>query len=180
MSLFTQYSEALQQALSSSRWGEVAQLAEQIIECRRQGRRVFLCGNGGSAANAMHIANDLIYAPKGKGIKAIALTANTAVLTCIANDIDYNDIFSHQLATQGEAGDVLIVLSGSGNSKNIIQAIHQANALKMRSYAIVGFDGGACKNLADIAIHFPVDDMQIAEDLQIIVGHMLMRSIAQH
>ncbi|MDX8414495.1 MAG: SIS domain-containing protein [Mariprofundales bacterium] len=179
MSLFTQYSVALQQTLASSKWEGIARLAEQIIECRQQGNAVFICGNGGSAANAMHIANDLIYAPKGEGVRAIALTANSATLTCIANDIDYKAIFSHQLATQGKAGDLLIALSGSGNSENIVEAIHQANNLKMHTCAILGFNGGACKSLVNTALHFPIDDMQIAEDLQIIIGHMLMRAIAQ-
>jgi len=118
-----------------------------------------------------------MYAPEGKGIKAIALTANNAVITCIANDIAYDDIFSHQIATQGESGDLLIALSGSGNSENIIRAIRQANRLNIDTFALLGFDGGVCKNIANHPVHFPIDDMQIAEDLQIIVGHMLMRSL---
>jgi len=177
VSTFHQYAAALQQVLADTQWDSVSLLAQQLKECRKQKKQVFLCGNGGSAANAMHIANDLMYVPDGKGIKAFALTANSATITCIANDIDYNDVFSYQIATQGEGGDLLIALSGSGNSENIIRAIHQANQLNMDTFALLGFDGGACKKVANRSIHFPIDDMQISEDLQLIVGHMLMRAI---
>ena len=97
------------------------------------------------------------------------------MITCLANDLGYDQIFSEQLAVQGEKNDLLIVLSGSGNSPNIIRVINQAKKMNIKSYAILGFDGGQCKNLADVAIHFSVDDMQIAEDMQIVVGHMIMQ-----
>ncbi len=93
----------------------------------------------------------------------------------MANDIGYEAIFSEQLAVQAEAGDLLIALSGSGNSPNIVHVIEQAKVMGVKSYAILGFTGGKCKELADVPIHFPVNDMQIAEDLQLIVGHMMMR-----
>ena len=80
-----------------------------------------------------------------------------------------------QLAVQARKGDVLIALSGSGNSPNIVKALEQAKTMGMRSYAILGYSGGKAKSLADVAIHFAVDDMQISEDLQLIVGHMLMQ-----
>jgi D-sedoheptulose 7-phosphate isomerase len=84
-------------------------------------------------------------------------------------------IYSEQLSVLASPGDVLIVLSGSGNSPNIVAALEQAKAMKVKSYAILGFTGGRCKQLADVPIHFPVDDMQISEDLQLVVGHMLMQ-----
>ena len=104
-----------------------------------------------------------------------ALSANPAVMTCLGNDIGYDKIFSEQLAVQAQAGDLLIALSGSGNSPNIVSTIKQAKAMGVKSYAVLGYSGGKCKDLADVAIHFPIDDMQIAEDMQLVIGHMLMQ-----
>ena len=170
------YQNRLINCIQSFDWSPVVQLAQKILLIQREDRHIFLCGNGGSAANAMHIANDLLYLrSKGKGIKVTALPANQAVLTCLANDIGYDNIFSFQLEQLGQEGDILIVLSGSGNSKNIIKAVETAKKMRISTCAILGFDGGKCLNLVDISINFPINDMQIAEDLQLIVGHMLMQ-----
>jgi len=175
---FESYSKKLQQVLESSDWSPIEELADDIQKCWNEGRRVFLCGNGGSAGNAIHLANDFIYGiakKTGGGLKAISLSDNSAVITCLANDVGYDYIFSEQLAVQAEENDLLIVLSGSGNSSNIILAVEQAKKMQVKSFAILGYNGGKCKGIVDVPIHFPVDDMQIAEDLQIIVGHMLMQ-----
>ena len=176
--LFVEYADRLQRVLAVADWSGVEKLAQDMRECWMAGRQVFLCGNGGSAGNANHLANDLLYGiakRSGGGMKAIALSANPAVITCLANDLGYEHIFSEQLAVQAQAGDMLIALSGSGNSSNIIGVIEQAKAMGVKSYAVLGYSGGKCKDIADVPIHFPVDDMQIAEDLQLIVGHMLMQ-----
>lgn len=152
---------------------------KHIFEVWRTGHTVFLCGNGGSAANAIHIANDLFYgAAKGTGkpgVASHALTANQAIVMCLANDFSYEEVFAEQLRAQGKQRDVLIVLSGSGNSENIVRAITMAREKQMTSIAILGYSGGKCKELADIPIHFAVNDMQLAEDAQLVVGHMLMQ-----
>jgi D-sedoheptulose 7-phosphate isomerase len=175
---FADYSSRLQTVLATSDWSGVTQLAEDMQKCWQEGRRVFLCGNGGSAGNAIHLANDFLYGIakcSGGGLKVMTLSDNPAVITCLANDLGYDHIFSEQLAVQAQRGDLLITLSGSGNSANIVRVIEQAKTMNVKSYAVLGFSGGKCKQLADVAIHFPVNDMQIAEDLQIIVGHMLMQ-----
>ena len=175
---FADYAARLQKVLQSSSWEGVEVLARDLLECWKAGRRVFLCGNGGSAGNAIHLANDLLYGVSktfGSGLRVSALPANASVLTCLANDCGYDQIFSMQLAVQAGKGDVLIALSGSGNSPNIVKAIEQARVLGVKSYAILGYSGGKARELADVAIHFAVDDMQIAEDMQLIVGHMLMQ-----
>jgi D-sedoheptulose 7-phosphate isomerase len=175
---FTDYASRLQASLENAEWSGVALLAADIHECWLQQRQVFFCGNGGSAGNAIHLANDFLYGiakRPGGGLRVNALSANPAVITCLANDIGYERIYSEQLSVLANPGDVLIVLSGSGNSPNIVTALEQAKAMKVKSYAILGFTGGRCKQLADVSIHFPVDDMQISEDLQLIVGHMLMQ-----
>jgi len=181
--LFADYSSRLQAVLVTSDWSAVVQLAVDMQLCWQEGRRVFLCGNGGSAGNAIHLANDFLYGVakrSGGGLKVMALSANSAVITCLANDIGYDHIFSEQLAVQAQQGDLLIALSGSGNSPNIVRVIEQAKAMGVKSYAVLGFTGGQCKQLADVPIHFPVNDMQIVEDLQIIVGHMLMQWLYQN
>ena len=175
---FADYSLRLQGVLASADWAGVHLLANAMLESWQLGRRVFLCGNGGSAGNAIHLANDFLYGvakTTGGGLRVMALSANSAVMTCLANDVGYDHIFSEQLAVQAQEGDLLIVLSGSGNSGNIVRVLEQSRVMGVRSFAILGFSGGKSKQLADVAIHFPVDDMQIAEDLQLIVGHMVMQ-----
>jgi D-sedoheptulose 7-phosphate isomerase len=177
------YVNRLINVLTESDWNGVGLLADDMGRVWRQKRQVFFCGNGGSAGNAIHLVNDFVYGVAkrtGGGIKALALSANPAVITCLANDVGYDYIFSEQLAVQGGEGDLLVVLSGSGNSPNIVNVLQQAKLMKIRSFAILGFNGGQCKELADVAIHFPVEDMQIAEDLQLVVGHMLMRWLCEH
>ena len=175
---FADYAVRLQVVLAAADWSGVAQLARDMRECWTTGRQVFLCGNGGSAGNASHLANDFLYGTAkrtGGGMKALALTANSAVITCLANDVGYERIFSEQLAVQGQPGDMLVVFSGSGNSSNIVKALEQAKTMGMKTFAILGYSGGKAKTLADVPIHFPVDDMQISEDMQLVVGHMVMQ-----
>jgi D-sedoheptulose 7-phosphate isomerase len=172
------YRQSLDAVWQTHDWSDVMRLAETLRECWREGRQVFLCGNGGSAANAIHLANDYLYGidkPAGHGLRVIALPANAAVLTCLANDLAYEDVFAQQLTVLARPGDVLIALSGSGNSPNIIKALTRARELGVASFAILGFTGGQCLRLADHPIHFPIHDMQVAEDLQMMVGHMLMQ-----
>ena len=180
---FVDYSQRLQAVLQATDWSGVARLAEELRGCWRDGRQVFLCGNGGSAGNAIHLANDFLYGiskTHGSGLRVNALPANASVLTCLANDEGYDEIFSLQLAVQGRKDDVLVALSGSGNSPNIVKALEQAKKMGIRTYAILGYQGGKAKALADVAIHFVVDDMQIAEDMQLIVGHMIMQWLYQN
>lgn len=175
---FLNYAKRLSFVLESSSWAQVEMLAMDMESGWKSGRQVFFCGNGGSAGNAIHLANDFVYGvakSHGGGIRAISLSANPSVITCLANDIGYDQIYSEQLAVQGREGDLLIALSGSGNSPNIVNVLEQAKSMGIRSYAILGYSGGRCKEIADIPIHFAIDDMQISEDMQLVVGHMLMQ-----
>lgn len=175
---FAGYSAKLQDVLRRSDLAPVAGLARAMRECWREGRSLYLCGNGGSAGNAVHLANDFVYGiamGRGVGMRAHALSANTSVLTCLANDLDYSEIYSAQLKVYGRPGDVLVALSGSGNSPNILKAIAAAKEIGMGTYAVLGYGGGKAKSMVDVPIHFDVDDMQIAEDLQLVVGHMIMQ-----
>jgi D-sedoheptulose 7-phosphate isomerase len=153
-------------------------LARELLEVWRTKRQVFVVGNGGSAGNAIHLTNDFIYGVSklmGSGIRMHALPANQAMITCLGNDVGFENIFSHQLAVLSEPGDMLIALSGSGNSPNILNALIHAKATGLKTFAILGFDGGKAKSLCDHSIHVPVHDMQIAEDCQLVIGHMIMQ-----
>jgi len=176
--LFSDYSNRLNAVLSRFDWTPVERLAYDLRDCWQTGRQVFFCGNGGSGGNANHLANDFIYAlskTRGSGLRVQSLSANPSTLTCLANDEGYDHVFSMQLAVLARQGDVLVALSGSGNSPNILEALQEAKKIGMTSYAVLGYSGGKAKALADVPIHFAVDDMQIAEDAQMMVGHMLMQ-----
>jgi D-sedoheptulose 7-phosphate isomerase len=180
---FVEYSRRLAAVLESCDWKPVAKLADELLDCACTGRQVFIAGNGGSAANAVHLANDYLYAwskQQGCGIRVNALPANTAVVSCLANDLGYDEVFSGQLAVHAEKNDVLLVFSGSGNSQNILRALELARQIGMKSYAVLGYDGGKAKTMCDVPIHIAVDDMQIAEDMQLIVGHMIMQYLSVH
>lgn len=175
---FKSYTNRLSGLLTNFDWGPVNILAQELFACWKDGRQVFIAGNGGSGGNANHIANDFIYPISktlGSGIRIHSLSENQSILSCLANDEGYECVFSHQLAVLGRAQDVLIVLSGSGNSNNIVKALEQAKRMNIKSYAILGYSGGRAKSLTDVPIHFPIDDMQISEDCQTIVFHMIMQ-----
>lgn len=181
MNNLSQIKEHYQTAISSAwdfiDWDLVKNLSDDLKSAWNGGSQVFICGNGGSAANANHLANDFLYgiSPKdGKGLKVHSLVANIAINTCLANDTGYENIFSNQVNALASTNDILIALSGSGNSPNIIQAIKRSKAIGMKTHAILGFDGGKCKEIVDNAIHIPIDNMQIAEDIQMMIGHCLM------
>ncbi len=172
------YTRDLTRALSLDGMRQVPVLGAAMREAWQKGRGIYMCGNGGSAGNAVHLANDFLYGvgkQKGIGMRVEALSANPAVLTCLANDLGYDQIFSEQLRVKANPGDVLVVLSGSGNSPNVVKALEMGNSLGMKTFAVLGYSGGRCKEVAQCPIHFEVDDMQIAEDLQLIVGHMCMQ-----
>ncbi len=181
--LFHKYATSLSAVISSQTWGEVENLAKAMYDTWENNRQLFLCGNGGSAGNAIHLANDFLYGmasqTTGVGMKVEALSANSAVLTCLANDVGYSEIYAEQLMVKASARDMLVVLSGSGNSPNVIRALETANEIGMKTFAILGYSGGRCRELAQVPVHFEINDMQISEDLQLIVGHMCMRWLTE-
>lgn len=163
-------------------WEPLERLVDAIVGVGEKGGQVLVCGNGGSAANALHWATDFLY-PMTRGgrppIGFIALSANTSILTCVANDTSYEEVFSRQVDALGRAGDLLLALSGSGNSPNVLRSIESARSRKMRSFGIFGYDGGKALALVDDALHVAVPDMQLAEDVQLIACHMVMRRLLE-
>lgn len=175
------YVDQLASAFSQVEVAVCNRLAASLNAARERKANIFLCGNGGSAANANHWANDLIYGA-GKtgrgGVRAHSLAANTSVIMCLANDTGYENVFSGQLRVLASPGDVLIAMSGSGNSPNILRALEEAKNLGLETWAIVGYDGGKALQVAQNVIHFPINDMQIAEDLQMVVCHEVTKILA--
>ena len=157
-------------------------LFREIKKTWKMKKHFFICGNGGSGANAIHIANDFLYGAgmsNREGLKVEALTSNSAVITCLANDIGYEKIFSEQIRVKGEQNDLLLVLSGSGKSKNIINALKIAKNKNIRTFAILGYDGGQAIKFADNYIHIKINDMQICEDFQMILLNMIMKDLSK-
>ena len=137
---------------------------------------------GGSAANALHLANDLHYGvgmnrqgENQAGLRVEALTSNIGVFSCLANDVGYEEVFAHQLFVKSDKDDLVIVLSGSGNSENVVRALEYGQDNNLNTFAILGYDGGKCLQISKNSVHFEVCDMQIAEDAQLLVGHLCMK-----
>jgi D-sedoheptulose 7-phosphate isomerase len=152
---------------------EMAQLMANAIE---SGKVVLTCGNGGSAADAQHIAGELVGRFRRKklsGYKAFALTTNSSVVTAIANDFCYDDVFSKQIEALGSPGDVLLALSTSGNSANAVEAISMASSLGMKTLAFTGAGGGTMAEKADLAISVPDEDFARIQEIHMMLGHIL-------
>tara|TARA_Y100001933_G_scaffold258187_1_gene305792 strand:+ start:1808 stop:2416 length:609 start_codon:yes stop_codon:yes gene_type:complete len=160
-------------------------LSSLLLSAWENNRKIFICGNGGSGANSIHIANDFLYGvgatgegPILPGLSIESLVANQAVITCLSNDIGYENIFSYQLKVKASKNDILIVLSGSGNSKNILNAIKFANANNIYSFALLAFDGGECKNVINDYIQINENNMELAEDSQMIIFNICKKYLS--
>jgi D-sedoheptulose 7-phosphate isomerase len=177
------YRERLKRAIDLIPAEPLEALAHSLMRAWAERKQVFIFGNGGSAGNAIHLANDFLYGISkqlGHALRVTALPANSAVITCLANDEGYDGIFFRQLAVLAEPGDVAIAFSGSGNSPNILKALEYCAEHQIESFAVLGYTGGKAKALATHSIHVPVDDMQISEDLQLVVGHLMMQWMYAH
>lgn len=153
-------------------------LINVLEDARLSGHQIFVMGNGGSAASASHIVCDFnkgISGNKDKRYKVICLNDNVPIMMAYSNDISYNEIFAGQLANFMQPGDVVIGISGSGNSANVVKALEWANANGGITVGLTGFDGGRTMQISRYNVHIPVDDMQITEDLHLVLDHCMMR-----
>ncbi len=162
---------------------EVKQLADLIHECYEHGRTVFLCGNGGSGSNCSHFCEDL-----GKGslrredfdndrkrrLRVISLTDNTPYILAWANDEGFERVFLEQLKNLAQPGDLLIAISGSGNSPNVLRAVEWANRNSLKTFGCTGFSGGKLRPLAQHGLHVPLDDMGIVESIHLTAFHWVV------
>ena len=154
----------------------IVKMAELMARAIEAGKVVLTCGNGGSAADAQHIAGELVGRFRRKklsGYKAFALTANSSIVTAIANDFSYDDVFSKQIEAIGSPGDVLLALSTSGNSPNAVEAISMAAGLGMKTLAFTGAGGGTMAEQADLAIVVPDGDFARIQEIHMTLGHIL-------
>ena len=147
----------------------------------REGSKILICGNGGSAADAQHIAAELIgrFVDDRRALPAVALTTDSSALTAIANDYGYDAVFSRQVAGLGRAGDVLLSISTSGNSASVNEATQTATNLGMHTLALTGKSGGVLKSLADLALVVPSEVTAHIQECHIVVGHLLCDGIEQ-
>lgn len=170
-----EYVGLLTKALDAVDRGPFDAMVQALIRAQAEDRCIYICGNGGSAATASHMVNDLVKAPAiatgCRPLRAFGLADCIPLMTALANDIDYNHMFARQLDAYGRAGDVLIALSGSGNSPNVLEAAQVARARGMSVIAMTGFAGGKLEALADIHVNIPSDNFGVIEDGHLILEH---------
>ena len=160
----------------------IARGAEAIWRAREEGRRIFFLGNGGSAATASHFANDIGIGTRSDGppFKALSLTDNNAVLTCLANDLGYDSVFVEQLRLHLEPGDVVVAISASGSSPNVLRAVDLAKERGNATIGLTGFDGGELRKRVQIAIHVPSERGEYGpvEDAHMVLDHLISSYLA--
>jgi len=179
---FGAYADEAARAVRSIAPAALDRAAAILLEAYTRGAAVFACGNGGSAAIANHLQCDHV-----KGVRTgtdlasrvVSLSANIELLTAIANDMAYEDVFAYQLQSQSGPGDVLIAVSSSGRSPNIVQALRWARDHDLRTIALTGFDGGDAKEVAEVTIHVGGGNYGIVEDLHQAIMHALAQYIRQ-
>lgn len=171
------YLDYLRLVLQSVDKNEVAKFIETLLDARECDRKIIFIGNGGSAATASHFANDLSFGTNDyiKPFRALSLTDNVPVLTALGNDYGYDEIFVRQLKVYANNDDVLVAISASGNSSNLVNAITYANSIGMKTVAITAFDGGKMKLISDESIHIPTGNKEYgpAEDVHLVLDHLV-------
>jgi D-sedoheptulose 7-phosphate isomerase len=180
------YLTDLQRVLDSLCVDDICAIVAMLRSARDQARQVFVIGNGGSAATASHLACDLAKTVLGrspnsqaKRFRVIALTDNVPLLTAWGNDGGYDQIFAEQLKALAQRDDLLIVISGSGSSPNVVEAVKVANRLGMRSIGLLGFDGGAVKPLLDRCVLAESDNYGYIEDVHMVLNHLITDHFTQ-
>lgn len=144
------------------------------------GRKIITCGNGGSASTASHYITDwnkMIHLATGRKFRGVSLCDNIGLITAYGNDLSYDDVFSGQVDALMDEGDLLIAISGSGNSPNVLRAVEAAKRAGGKTLAVVGYDGGKLKPLCDHSVWVQSFDMQLCEDVHLMFGHMVMKTL---
>jgi len=175
----TDYLARVAEAIAGLDAGQIEKLSALIEDRWRSGRFVFVAGNGGSGANASHLCEDLAKCTlrdfkSQKRLKVLSLTDNTPWITAVANDLSYQDVFAEQLRNLGSEGDLLIAISGSGNSPNVLRAVEWANENGVETVGVTGFGGGRLKSLARHNVHVGFDDMGVVESVHLTFFHWVI------
>ena len=156
---------------------DILSVIKLLDSCLMEERHIYVMGNGGSSSTASHITNDFgkaLFRKTDKRFKIICLSDNTSMLTAIANDVGYEEIYRYQLRNSLKKDDIVIAISGSGNSKNIINAVKYAKDKGATVIGFTGYDGGMLKKLADISLDTNINNMQITEDIHLIFEHLMI------
>ncbi|HNX33642.1 MAG TPA: SIS domain-containing protein [Kiritimatiellia bacterium] len=173
----TAYASDTAAKLMRTDFGKLAEIGELLLKVKAEGRTVFLIGNGGSAATASHVTNDLVKGCRvgeTPGFRAFCLSDSNALVTCLANDFSYEEIYTILLRTYAKRGDVVLAFSGSGNSPNIVHALKTASKMGLTTVGFGGRDGGQMKPLCDHILIAPTDSMEMLEDMHLIYFHDLV------
>ncbi len=179
----TDYIERMTAVAKRLDTAEINRFLNALLDARDAGHRIYIMGNGGSGATASHMMGDLnkglsYQKPEGKRFRAVCLNDNGSTVLALANDVSYDDVFVEQLKNFLEPGDIVLGISGSGNSENMLRAARYAKAHGNTVLAFTGYSGGALAELADIHLHVPADDMQITEDLHMMLVHLTYSVLA--
>jgi D-sedoheptulose 7-phosphate isomerase len=171
--------------LAQLRHAEIDQIGVELLRAYEEGRKVYLLGNGGSASLASHFACDLAKGTataggRQKRFQAISLTDNTALLTAWANDTSYDHVFAEQLRNVVRPRDIVVAISASGNSPNVLLALEVARELEAFRVGLTGFEGGKMKALCDLCVVVPSDNMQVIEDLHVGIAHAIFSVVRWH
>ena len=153
-----------------------------LVDAAQRGASIYVMGNGGSSATASHFVCDFakgVYLGAGLPFKMQCLSDNTPIVTAISNDIGYEDIFEFQLKGKVQEGDLVLAISGSGNSENVIRAVEYAKAHGAVIVGMTGYSGGRLMGLSDYKLHAPVDNMQIVEDIHMMFDHLIMYTLCE-
>lgn len=165
----------LREQFFSSRAYDIRSAAMEMARCIHSGGKILLCGNGGSAADAQHLAAEFVnrFLIDRKALPALALTTDTSILTAVGNDSDFQYVFSRQVEALGKAGDILLAISTSGNSANVLRAIESANALNMRSLGLTGQGGGAMAQVCSVLFDVPSRHTPLIQEVHLALEHLL-------
>lgn len=168
-------------AADAAEMGKLVQAAQTCIQCYQNQGKILLCGNGGSAADAQHIAGELVarFRFNRPALPAIALTVDTSILTAIGNDYGYDEVYARQVEAYGRKGDILIAYSTSGNSPNVLKAVEMAKNLELTSIALTGASGGKLLDMVDLCLQAPSNDTPRIQEVHGLIGHMLCDLIEQ-
>lgn len=168
-----------QSAIGKIPINKVQEAADEISSAFERGNKLLICGNGGSAADSQHFAAELVgrFEKEKQPLPAISLTTDTSILTAVANDYGYDDVFAKQVKAIGEKGDILFAISTSGNSPNVLKAVEFAREIGMKSVSLTGKDGGKIARISDIDINIPVFSTARVQEAHITVIHIICKIV---
>jgi D-sedoheptulose 7-phosphate isomerase len=180
------YLQRVQQEVDRVSQADLARWSDTLFTAWQDGKSVFIIGNGGSATTASHMAEDLgkstlvesdLHDESLRRLKVLSLTDNVGWLTAIANDLDYDQVFVQQLMNYGSAGDLLLAISGSGNSANVLNAVAWANRHQLATFGLTGYDGGQLKQIQQDGLHLQLDDMGMVESIHLCLFHWVLNDL---